>query len=373
MALREITRPDPEELLRQFEAQLAHEARGRLKLFLGYASRVGKSRRMFDEGRRRRKRGQDVVIGAIQSRGREAVADSIQELEIIPPLGAGEAEAIDVAAVVRRAPQVCLVDELARDYAPGSPYAHRWQEVEAIREQGINVVAAVNLQHIAEQQDAVELITNTRSSSSVPQRFIHSADEIVIVDVPAEEILQHGGTARLSPEQLSRLRELALPLAAQVIEQRLQCYMDAHGLRQSRGTQERVLVCIPTRSSARHMLESGARAAARFHGRLLVLYVRQRELPRDAGETMNESLAFARKLGAEVHVIDGAAGENPINAIMHFAREQRITQLFIGHTRKTAWKFWASNSVDKLIREAEGMDVRIFPNVPGRKPAAHAA
>jgi two-component system sensor histidine kinase KdpD len=363
VASREFCRPDPEELLRQINAQEVHAARGRLKIFLGYAPRVGKSLRMFDEGRRRKKRGQDVVIGAIQERGRSDVADLIEELEIIPPLRVGDVETIDVDGVIKRAPLVCLIDELARDYPAGSRFPHRWQEVEAISAAGINVIGAINLQHIAEQQDAVERITSRRSGSSVPQCFVESADEIVIVDVPPEELTQHGGTSRLNPGQLSELRELALLLAAQVVEQQLQRYMDAHGITQSWGTQERILVCITPRSSARQMLESGARAAQRFHGQLLAVYVRQGDLPREAEETVNDSLDFARKLGAEVHVIEGSEGaKGPIDTIMKFAHDQRATQLFIGHTQQSTWKFWAQNPVDKLIREAEGMDVRIFPN-----------
>src|SRR5579863_3812380 len=140
MAAKELGRPDPEELLRQIQAQEAHEHRGRLKIFLGYAPRVGKSLRMFDEGRRRKKRGQDVVIGVVQTKGSEDIAHLIQEFEIIPALRIGDTDTIDVEAVLRRAPQVCLVDELARDNPPGGKYAHRWQEVEAIRAHGVNVV-----------------------------------------------------------------------------------------------------------------------------------------------------------------------------------------------------------------------------------------
>jgi two-component system sensor histidine kinase KdpD len=369
MASKDFCAPDPEELLRQITAQEADQARGRLKVFLGYAPRVGKSLRMFDEGRRRKKRGQDVVIGAIQSKGSEAFPGLMQEFEIIAPLRAGEADAIDVEAVLRRAPEVCLVDELARDNPPGSRYAHRWEEVDALRAHGVNVIGAVNLQHIFEQQDAVERITRRRSASFVPQRFLESADEIVIVDVPAEKALdksrrapwQHGGTRSLSAAQLSELRELALLLAAQVVEQKLQRYMDAHGILQSWGTQERILVCITPRSSAREMIESGARAAQRFHGQLLAVYVKQPNLTRAAEETVRESLDFAGKLGAEVHVIEQDNDSSPIAAIIRFAREQRITQLFIGHSRQSSWKFWTQNPVDKLIREAEGMDVRIFP------------
>jgi len=369
MASKEFSRPDPEELLRQITAQEAHQARGRLKIFLGYAPRVGKSLRMFDEGRRRKKRGQDVVIGVIQSKGSDDIAGLIREFEVIPPLrvgaaGTNHADTIDVDAVLRRAPQVCLVDELARDNPPGSRYAHRWQEVEEIRAHGVNVVSAINLQHICEQQDAVQRITSRRSTNCVPQSFIQTADEIVLVDVPAEDLSHHGATSNLNPAQLSELRELALLLAAQVVEQQLQGYMDSHGILQSWGTQERILVCITPRSSARNMLESGARAAQRFHGQLLAVYVKQGELTRAAEEAVEENLEFARKLGAEVHVIgsEPAGSKDPIAEIIRFAREQRITQVFVGHTQQSSWKFWSQNPVDKLIREAEGMDVRIFPN-----------
>jgi two-component system sensor histidine kinase KdpD len=357
MASKELCRPDPEELLRRITLLESHEARGRLKIFIGYAPRVGKSLRMFDEGRRRKKRGQDVIVGAIQSRGSGDLAELIREFEIIP-LNAGT---IDVESIVRRAPRVCLIDELARDNPPGSRCAHRWQEVKEIRGHGINIVCAVNLQHIYEQQDAVERITKRRSACSVPQSFIESADEIVIVDIPAEDLTRQGGN--LNPAQHSELRELALLLAAQVVEQQLQRYMDSHGIVQSWGTQERILVSTTPRSSAREMLQSAARAGLRFHGHLLAVYVKQGELTRVAQEALAENLELARNLGAEVHVIGGGSDSmDPVDEIIRFAREQRVTQLFIGQTQQGWWKFWSRNPVDKLIREAEGMDVRIFPH-----------
>jgi len=150
-----------------------------------------------------------------------------------------------------------------------------------------------------------------------------------------------------------------LLLAAQVVEEQLQRYMDAHGIKQSWGTQERILVCMTPRSSARAMVESGARATARFHGQMMAVYVRQGELSREAEETLQNNLEYARKLGAEVHVLEGG---DPISAIMNFAREERITQVFIGHTQQKAWKFWVQSPVDRLIKEAEGMDVRLFPH-----------
>jgi two-component system sensor histidine kinase KdpD len=361
MSSRDLSRPDPEELLRQIQAQEEHDARGRLKIFLGYAPRVGKSLRMFDEGRRRRKRGQDVVIGIIQSKGSDELENLIREFEVVPPLRIDGRETIDVEAILGRRPQVCLIDEMAKDNPPGSRHSHRWQDVEELRAHGVNVIGAINLQHISEQQDAVERITGRRAPNSVPESFIHSADEIVIVDVPAEELqLSAGGVSTLTPAQLSELREVALLLAAQVVEHQLQRYMDAHGILQSWGTQERILVCITPRSSARTMLESGARAMARFHGQLLAVYVKQpTELSRAAEEALDENLAYARKLGAEVHMLEG---RDAMGEIIRFAREQRVTQIFIGHTQQSAWKVWAQNPVDRLIQASEGMDVRIFPN-----------
>jgi two-component system sensor histidine kinase KdpD len=360
MASREITRPDPEELLRHIQEQERHEGRGRLKIFLGYAPRVGKSVRMFDEGLRRKKRGQDVVIGAVQSRGSDAVESFVCQLELVPPKIVGDQETVDVAAIIARHPHVVLIDELARDNPPGSANAHRWEDVEQIRDAGINVVAALNLQHIFEHLDEVEKITGRRARNSVPESFLETADEIVIVDVPADNLTnaleQH---PTLNADALTQLRELALLVVAQVVEQQLQRYMDAHGIRQSWGTQERILVCITPRSNARPMIESGARAAARFHGQLLAAWARQEGLTREADEIVQSNLDYARKLGAEVHILEG---RDAIDAIVRFAQEQRVTQVYIGHSRQPAWKFWAPNPVDRLIQAAEGMDVRIFPH-----------
>jgi two-component system sensor histidine kinase KdpD len=198
----------------------------------------------------------------------------------------------------------------------------------------------------------------------VPQTFIQSADEIVIVDVPTEQLTQNGAgsvntTNSLTAEQLSELREVALLLAAQVVEHQLQVYMDAHGIMQSWGTQERILVCVTSNPTAREMLLSGARSAKRFHGQLLAVTVKSHDMERKDEEELDENLEFARKLDAEVHVLEGS---DPIAEIIRFAREQRITQVFIGHTQRKAWKFWEQNPVDRLIQAAEGMDVRIFPH-----------
>lgn len=360
MSSREFVRPNPDDLLRKLEEQDALSARGRLKIFLGYAPRVGKSVRMFDEGCRRRRRGQDVVVGSVQTKGVEGVREFLGKMEVIPCRVINGEHVLDVDAILRRAPQVCLIDELARDNPPGSRHPHRWQDVEELVAAGITVITALNLQYVAEQQDAIERITGRRARRSVPESFLHAADEIVIVDVPAEGLVHNGGSGHLEAHQLSELRELALLLAAQVVEEQLVRYMKAHGIRQSWGTQERILVCITPRTNARPMLESGARAARRFHAQLFAVYVRQVELTREAQETLDECLDYARKLGAEVQVLQ--TDRDPVDAILQYAREQRITQIFVSHGQRSRWKFWAQDPVESVIKAAEGMDVRIFPS-----------
>lgn len=353
-----VGRPDPDTLLRNLEEREARNSRGRLKVFLGYAALVGKSVRMFDEGRRRLRRGQDVVVGAVQSRSSREAREAIEGLEVIPTRRVDGKEVLDKDAISRRCPQVCVIDELAHENPAGTPHRNRWEDVEEIVTAGITVITALNLQYIAEQQDAVERITGRRASCSVPLAFIRSADEIVLVDVPADGKRDAEGT--LNGEQLSKLRELSLLISAEVVEDQLLRYMREHGIRKAWGTQERILVCITPRSHVREMLENAALVTSRFHAHLVALYVRQGELSRGDQEAVNERLDSARKLGADVHVLDCYG--DPIQQIIDFAREQRITQLFIGHTQRKLWAFWKQNPVERLIEAAEGMDVRIFPN-----------
>ncbi len=334
-------------------------------MFLGYASRVGKSFRMLDEGRRRSERGEDVVVAAIQSRLTPDLEALLRTLEVIPTLkethAGKEYDVLDVSAIFRRHPQVCLVDELAYDNPPGSRNPKRWQDVDNILDQGIAVITAVNLQHIEEQQDAVERITGKRVRQNVPERFLRSADEIVLVDAALDAMMQRAGEREpVDVRRLSELRELALLLAADVIDEQLKSYLQSHGVELRWGTQERILVCVTPRSDAGAMLRSGRRNADRFHGDLLVCYVRQSGLGAKDRETIEANLALARELEAEAFVLEGP---DPIAAIIQLAREQRATQIFVGHSAPSRWKeLWSRSPVDRLIQAADDIDIRIFPH-----------
>jgi len=362
----EDRRPSPEEFLRRIQAEERLQSRGRLKVFLGYASGVGKSARMFDEGRRRKQRGQDVVVAATQASDAPEVEELLRQFEIIRPRTADGGTAIDVPAVLHRRPEVVLVDGLAYHNPPGSQNPERWQDVEDILAAGISVITSVNLQFVAERQAQVEAIIGRKVRDSVPESFLRTADEIELVDAPPEYPVNQlagasappGEVARLE-RQLSELRELALLLAAEVVDQQLEDYLHRAGIQQLYGTRERILVCITPRSSAQVMIRRGRRQADRFHGELFVVHSRQLGLSAGDAAVLEQNLALAREVGARVEILEGL---DPVRAILDFARQHGITQIFVGHTQERGLRSRLRLSlVERLILQAEGIDVRVFP------------
>ncbi len=164
MRISELPRPSPERLLKQVQAEESKRWGAKLKIFLGYASGVGKSYRMLDEARRRHERGEDVVVGAIQGQQSEDIQALLRKLELIPPLQTPEGQAVDLDAILRRAPQVCVIDPLAAQNPPGSRHAYRWQDVQELLRNGISVLSSVNLLYVEEYKEKVQAITGLRAS-----------------------------------------------------------------------------------------------------------------------------------------------------------------------------------------------------------------
>jgi len=359
-------RPTPEQILAEIQREERRKRRGRLKVFLGYAGGVGKSFQMLDEGRRRRDRGEDVLVCALQPAYTPDVHDVLRKLEVIPLLRTGEAEAIDVPKIVERRPQVVIIDGLAYDNPPGSPNAHRWEDVEQLLEAGISVIASVNVQYLEKHQPEIERITGKRAPCTIPEGFLdRSADEIVVVDAPTASHLLRGAAdadkaAMLAAEnKRSRLRELALLVAAGVVDRQLESYLRSHGVEQPWSVQERIMVCVTPRSNAAQMLESGRRNADRFQAEFYAVYVHQPAISQKDREALEQNLNLARQMGGQVEVLSGL---DAVDAILTFAKEKGITQIFIGHSGKEgAWRRLWSSLVDRLIRSAEGIDVNVFP------------
>ena len=357
------SRKTPEELLREVQAEEAAITQGRLKIFLGYASGVGKSFRMLDEARRRRDRGQDVVIGAVQAKMSVEVQELVNNLEVIPLKGVGPESAMDMQTLLRRRPSLCVVDGVAYNNPPGVRNPTRWQDVAELLEKGVSVLASINVQYVAELTAQVESVTGKHVAHTVPVAFLKSADEIEIVDVPPEEPIERSPEeqthATQREQQLSKLRELTLVLAANVVDHQLVEYLKTQGLNQNFSTHERILVCITPRANVRDMIDTGQTIADRFHGELIVAYVEQPDISSADQVALDEKLQIARDAGACIEILQG---EDPVAAILSFVRSHGITQLFIGHSQRSGlWSRLWGNPVDKLIRRSPGVDIRVFP------------
>jgi two-component system sensor histidine kinase KdpD len=355
----------PEQLLAQVESDDEFQSRGRLKIFLGYASGVGKSFRMIDEGRRRHKRGQDVVVGAIQPNIAADVQHAISMIEVIPIETIDGMPRMNVPLILHRDPKVCLVDGLAYDNPPGSKHEKRWQDVEELLCAGISVITSVNLQHIEEKQPEVATITGKYVAQTVPLSFLQTADEIVVVDAPAQSCMRvdeakRDGVQRLTQLQLSELREIALLLVADVIDKQLERYLARHGIQQLWGTQERILVCLTPNADAKRMVDSAARNRDRFHGELIAVGIDRPEWSAEQRRKVQEKLQLAKEKKAEI--VD-VAGIDNVDKLLNFARQRGITQIYVGHKGRESWRERAFGSeLDKLISSAEGIDVRVFPH-----------
>jgi two-component system, OmpR family, sensor histidine kinase KdpD len=361
--VREPPRKTPEQFLLECQAEEHAATKGHLKIFLGYASGVGKSFRMLDEARRRRERGQDVVMGAVQPRMRPEEEALLAKVEVIPLKQINGGSAVDVETLLRRHPTVCFIDGLAYDNPPGARNPTRWQDVQELLCAGIKAICSINIQYVDELREEVEAITGKHVRETVPGAFIKSADEIELVDAPPEEPIERSPEEAASAEErarrLSRLRELALLLTADVVDQQLNQYLEAHGIGQTFGAHERILVCITPRANAREMIETAHLISGRFHGELLVAYVRQNQISPADKAALDERLDVARAAGARIVILEG---EDPVQAILDFATKGGITQIFIGHSQRSGIgsSMWG-NPVDKLLRRAQGMDVRVFP------------
>lgn len=345
-------RRDPEVLLRQIEAAEQAGHRGLLKIFLGYASGVGKSFKLFDEGRRRYERGEKVFVAAVQRDLAPDVAHAIRALPAIPTREVHGVPVIDVPAILARRPDVCLIDGLAYDNPTGSRHPKRYQDVEELLEAGISVVTSINLEYIAEEQEFVSSVLGRRRTETVPQEFIDRADEVVVVDAPPDQ-------AGIAAQPLSLLRQRALLLTADVVDRQLEAYLRRHGIRSTWGTQERILVCMTPRANAARMLASGRRNADRFHGELFAIYVMQDNLTADDRMALDRNVTLARAQQAHVETLEG---KDPVKTILDYARAHGVTQVFVGHNLRRSWRSRLGGTpLDRLVRDADGIDVRVFP------------
>jgi two-component system, OmpR family, sensor histidine kinase KdpD len=363
------------------EAAAPEKTAGIFKVFLGYAPGVGKTFNMLSEAIRRRKRGEDVVIGFIETHQRPRVIELAKELESIPTHRVEYKgtffEELDVDAVLARKPQVVLIDELAHTNIPGSKHEKRYEDVLELLQHQIDVMSALNVQHVESVAPTVQSITGVTVRETVPDWVLGRADEVVLVDVTPEALQTRMRRGDIYPaERIERslanffrrgnllaLRELALKRVTHAVDQNLDAYLRRKQLGQDWVVQERVAVCISSNPASQQLIARGARMAEGMDAEFYVLHV---DLPDDAVEEKSRNLAanlrFAENLSARIFHVQGG---KVASAIADFVREHRITQIILGRSAVRGWRnYLYFMAIQKLLREAPHVDVHIVTQEP---------
>jgi two-component system, OmpR family, sensor histidine kinase KdpD len=370
-------RPTADALLARIKAQ----DRARLRIYIGAAPGVGKTYEMLQEAHALRARGLDVVIGFVETYGRADTEAQLKDLEAIPRRAIGyrgvTMEEMDVDAIVRRKPQVCVVDELAHTNVPGSRHGKRYEDVVEILDAGIHVMTAVNIQHLETLNDAVARATGVRVRETVPDTFLDRADEVINVDVTVEELrtrLHEGKIYRPeSIEQalsqffrkgnLSTLRELALRAVADEVGEKAASYRAREGLEPAL-IPERVMVCMSSNTLAPRVIRTGARIAGRLGSRWYAVYVEtpreraDRIKPGDA-EALQQNIRLAETLGATVVRVKA---DKPADGLVAFAQREGVTHVIFGQSARTRWELVLRGStLDKFLSAVPDAAVQVVP------------
>lgn len=347
---------------------------GRLKIFLGFAAGVGKTYEMLNEARRRKQRGQDVVIGYVETHGRKGTEEQIGDLEILPrkkiAYRGATFEEMDTDAILQRRPQWVLVDELAHTNVPGSEREKRWQDVEVLLDAGINVLTTLNVQHLESLNDTIHDITGIWMRETVPDRIVREADEIVMVDITPRALihrLERGEIYRpdkipqalhnwFREGNLNALREIALREVAQEVDEDVEAYRRERRIQETWATHDRVMVCISPDKSSLRLIRRGWRIAQRLHAEITAVYVENAPPTEAQKEILRNDFALADRLGVPVVTLHGDVASE----IVRYARENQITQIIIGHSDRTRWQEFIKGSIiNRLTRDLRAIDILI--------------
>ena len=341
---------EPRRSAEDFLSLIKRQSQGKLKIYLGAAPGVGKTFQMLIEGNRLRRRGVDVVIGYVEPHDRPDTTAQIAELEVIPPVVTQykglELKEMDTTAIIRRAPTVALVDELAHSNAPGSKNRKRYEDVEELMAAGINVIGTLNIQHLESLYNVVELATGVRVKERIPDEFLKRADQIVNVDLPAEDLIErleagkiypkerirHATANFFTPGNLTRLREMALSESAIFLDRQQRVEASAPEKSAPVGLAQVMVALSSGGPDPGAILRKTARLAANLNAPWFAVYVRTpaespQAITAEAQRVIDETLETAQRMGGVVIVLKN---EKVAPALIEFAREYGITHLVIG-------------------------------------------
>src|SRR5215831_3060287 len=370
-------RPSPEALL----AAAKQESRGRLKIFLGAAPGVGKTYEMLLSAQARRRDGVDVVVGVVEAHGRRETEGLLESLEVIPRQqvdykGHLLAE-MDLDAILKRRPQIVLVDELAHTNAPGSRHPKRYLDVEELAGHGIDVYTTVNIQHIESLNDVVAQITHVRVRETVPDSVFDRADAVELVDLTPDDLIERLKEGKVyvpkqaeralthffSPANLTALRELALRRTADRVDEQLLTHMQAGAIAGPWAAGERILVCVSEDPRAAGLVRYGKRLADRLHGPWTALYIESRrslQYTEEDRDRIADTLRLAEALGGEAVTIP-SADRRIADDVIGYAQSHNVTQIVIGKSSRSRWfEILHGSVVHDLVRRSGNISVHVI-------------
>ncbi|MBZ5698498.1 MAG: histidine kinase [Acidobacteriia bacterium] len=363
------------------EVSPAPRIKGILKLFLGYAPGVGKTYNMLSEGIRRHSRGEDVVVGIVETHGRKAIAELASQLEQVPrkkiEYKGTIFEEMDPDAIITRNPHVVLVDELAHTNIPGSKHRKRYEDVLDLVEAKMEVLSTVNVQHLESIAPTVGAITGIKVRETVPDWVLEHASEIVMIDLTPEALqnrMRRGDVYHTEKVDqalknffrrgnLIALRELALRQVAEQVDRSLETYMEQKDIQELWPVRERIAVCFSSNPRAQYLIARAARIARRMDAELYAIYV---DIGQDTSDQDQKSLAaniqFSESLGAKVVKLKG---KDVSTATAEFIREKHMTQVIFGRSAVEGWrKYLYMTAIHRFLRDAPAVDVHIVTQEP---------
>ena len=372
-------RPDSDELARRLREREQHERRAKLKIFFGASAGVGKTYAMLVEALERRRAGVDVVIGVVETHGRVETAALAEGIESLPPWriesGGATLSEFDLDAALARRPGLLLIDELAHTNVPGSRHAKRWLDVEELLAAGIGVYTTLNVQQIESLYEVVGQITGVSVREVLPDSILERADEIELVDLPPDDLLQRLREGKVYiPEQATRaaehffkkgnliaLRELALRVTADRVDQQMESYRREHAIRDTWAVGGRILVGLGEPAAGLRRIRAASRTAARLQAEWLVVHV---ETPGEfapsgvSRDHLVDLMGYAEELGAETAMLTGA---RVADQMLAYARERNVSRIIVGKPTRVRWlRLLRGSLVEALLAGSGEIDVFVM-------------
>lgn len=369
------SRPSPDALLQT----ATQEKRGRLNVFLGAAPGVGKTYAMLETAHARQREGVDVVVGVVETHGRQETADLLRGLEQLPQRRVAYRDRVfnelDVDEVLKRRPQLVLIDELAHTNVPGSRHEKRYQDIEEIRAAGIDVYTALNIQHLESLNDVVAQITRVKVRETVPDSVLAQADTIEVIDLPPEDLIKRLKEGKVyvpdqaaravhhffAPGNLTALRELALRKAADQVDSQMLSYMQSHAIAGPWPTRDRIMACISPSPLMPRLVRTARRIAERRRAPWIALYIETPAHDRlsDSEKTqINRALTLAEEFGAEVVTV---AGSNVPGEIIRQARQRNVTEIVVARSHRSRLiNRLRGTLTDRLVELGDGINIHVI-------------